>query len=650
MAETPAEVVQPPGDEERAVAANGPAGGREAIRDLFESMAEGFALHEIVQDEAGRVVDYRYLDVNPAFERMTGISREGWVGRTVREVLPGAEPKWIDTYGRVALTGETVRFEDFTSSLGRWYQVVAWSPRPCQFAVLALDVTDRKSTELALREATRRLELALAAARLGVWELDPSDGSLTWDGRMAEIHGIPREAAPATADSWERLVHPEDLGDVRKKSEALLSGEKDCDAEFRIVRPDGSVRHVKASCATVRDRDGRVERVTGLIRDVTEERLAARALCENEAIFQMFLEKSPIYVFFKDKDIRALRLSRNFEELLGRPLSELLGKNMDDLFPSDLAKAMVADDQRVLREGRPIEVHEEFEGRHYDTVKFPVLPEGSPAFLAGYTIDVTDRWRAFEEVRALNEGLEQRVKERTAALEAANRELEAFAYSVSHDLRAPLRHVDGFLSLLEEDLGGRLDAEDTHLLESARAAALRMGRLIDALLDFSRTTRAQMHPSRVELDPILAEVLEEQRPTAPGPVEWRIGALPAVRGDRALLRIVLTNLVSNALKFSAKTGHPVVEVGPVGGEGNEAGFFVKDNGAGFDPAYAGKLFGVFQRLHRQSDFDGLGIGLATVHRIVGRHGGRIVAESSPRAGASFRVFLPGAVREDDARC
>ncbi len=511
-------------------------------------------------------------------------------------------------------------------------------------------MTERKPAELTLREATRRLELAVNAGRLGVWELELEGNVLTWDDRMLEIHGLSREAAPAGKDDWERLVHPDDLGDVRKETAAVLSEGRECDLEFRIVRPDGSVRHVRANAVVVRDADGRAERLVGLNRDVTQERLAARAVCENEAIFEMFLERSPIYVFFKDREIRSLRLSRNYEQLLGRPLEQLLGKNMDELFPSDFAKAMVADDQRVLREGRPIEVHEEFGGRHYQTLKFPVFSGGSPAFLAGYTIDVTDRWLALEEIRTLNEELEGRVKERTAALEVANHELEAFAYTVSHDLRAPVRHVDGFLGLLEEDLKGRLDAADAHLLETARTAAVRMGRLIDALLDFSRTSRAQMNPTGVELDPVLADVLEVVGPAAAGRVEWRIGPLPAVCGDRALLRIVFDNLVSNALKFSAKAGHPVIEVGPAEGAGSEAGFFVRDNGVGFDPAFSGKLFGVFQRLHRQSDFEGLGIGLATVHRIVGRHGGRIVAESSPGAGATFRVFLPKAGRADGARC
>ena len=474
---------------------------------------------------------------------------------------------------------------------------------------------------------------------------DLATSEQTWTDVVYEIHEVDRTSSCPSRSRIEERSHRVAPGvpasGPQTRAQGLTGGgsvtfvPKDAPEGLdgdRLVKEDGQVG---------RDSDGPAVGMVGLARDFTDERAVAPSALQAETFLEVFLEQSPIYVFFKDENIRAVRLSRNYEKLLGRPLSELLGKNMDELFPSDLAKAMVADDQRVLREGRPIEVQEDFGGRHYQTFKFPVVSAGAPAYLAGYTIDVTDRVRAEAQVRALNEGLESRVRERTADLEEANRELEAFAYSVSHDLRAPVRHLDGFLALLEEDLGSRLDGPAAHDIARARAAARRMGRLIDALLEFSRTRRTNLAKGTVQVGEIVAEVVDELRASdAARNVEWKVSELAAVEADRTLLRVVLFNLVSNAVKFTGKTDRPVVEIGPVSEPVGQTGFFVRDNGAGFDPAYSGKLFGVFQRLHHESEFEGLGIGLATVHRIVVRHGGRIRAESSPGAGATFFVTFP----------
>jgi signal transduction histidine kinase len=241
---------------------------------------------------------------------------------------------------------------------------------------------------------------------------------------------------------------------------------------------------------------------------------------------------------------------------------------------------------------------------------------------------------------ALNAELEQRVASRTTQLETANKDLEGFSYSVSHDLRAPIRAVGGFAALLEEDHRTELSEEARRKVAIIRAEASRMGQLIDDLLAFSRLGRKSLEPAELDMAAMAKNVYERLNHADPAkPVEFRLGSMPGAHGDRSLFEQVWVNLLSNAIKFSSKAPQPVIEAGGIT-TGDEHVFFVRDNGAGFDPKYQGKLFGVFQRLHREDEFPGTGVGLALVHRIVSRHGGRVWADGKPGQGATFHFSLP----------
>jgi PAS domain S-box-containing protein len=249
--------------------------------------------------------------------------------------------------------------------------------------------------------------------------------------------------------------------------------------------------------------------------------------------------------------------------------------------------------------------------------------------------------RAEEELRRLNDELDQRIKMRTVELEAANRELEAFAYSVSHDLRAPLRHIGGFTEMLRNKVVDNLDRQGEHYMNNITEATQKMSLLVDNLLAFSRMGRSAMSLESIDLEELVHGIIRELEPETVGrSIKWRIGDLPVVEGDKTMLRIVLVNLIDNALKFTRPREHSLIEIGSQRGNNNETITFVRDNGVGFDMAYEDKLFGVFQRLHRTDEFEGTGIGLANVYRIIARHGGRTWAEGVLNQGAAFFFSLP----------
>jgi signal transduction histidine kinase len=270
---------------------------------------------------------------------------------------------------------------------------------------------------------------------------------------------------------------------------------------------------------------------------------------------------------------------------------------------------------------------------------FPVFSDGILVEIFCMDVDITEMKRSAEEVRQLNVELEARVAARTAELAALNQELEAFSYSMSHDLRAPLRSIDGFGRLLEQDYADRIDDTGKDYILRMRRAAQRLAQLIDDLLDLTRIDRAEIRPEEVDLSALALEIIEELRQGAP---QRRVAVSIAdgvrARGDSRLLRIALQNLLDNAWKYSGKVEDARIEFGCDASDGRSV-CYVRDNGTGFDMAYADKLFTPFQRLHNPRDFEGTGVGLASVARVIKRHGGRIWAESAPGKGATFLFTL-----------
>ncbi len=416
--------------------------------------------------------------------------------------------------------------------------------------------------------------------------------------------------------------------------------------EIKNRAKDGTFYWVDATIVPFLDAARKPRCYVAIRSDITARKLAEEAVRTSEARYRALFEHAPDGILIADAQSHYLDANASICRMLGYARDELIGMHAADIVrPEEAEHITPALD--TINAGK--NYHREWQFRRKDGSVFPaeviatLMPDGN---LLGMVRDVSERRaaerereRGEEAIRELNALLEQRVLERTAQLESANKELEAFSYSVSHDLRAPLRAVDGFSRIVIEDYAKLLPEEGRHYLENVSRGAQQMGRLIDDLLTFSRLSRLPLACRTVDVDALVQKILVELASQREGrAIELTVGNLPLCSGDPALLKQVWVNLISNALKYTQRRNPAKVEIGcEAGVDGNV--FFVRDNGAGFDMRYADKLFGVFQRLHRAEDYEGTGVGLAIVQRIVQRHGGRVWAQAAVEQGATFYFTL-----------
>jgi len=502
-------------------------------------------------------------------------------------------------------------------------------------------VLERKKAEAALQISERRYRDLLTDMSEGMCIVDLDEKILFANQSFAEILGY--AVNDLESKSILELVHPDDVPEILNQTNLRRDGQTST-YTHRLIREDGESRTVRVSAVPSRDDYGQIDGTVAVITDITERLMAEEALKESELKFRRVFESMPLALHLLSYDgedeFTLIDANPAADSLLRTDHSKYLGKKLSEI-PHPHNPANMPDELKgIILSGDSWETNQVV----YDGDKVQVAMEAqvfrtSKDTLVASFLDVTERVVKDFEIKKLNENLARMVDERTAELAAANKELESFAYSVSHDLRAPLRTIDGFSQALQEDYSESLDSTALDHLKRVRSAATQMGSLIEDLLILSRVTRAEMDRKEVNLSEIARSVVDEMRDNDPErEVDVSVADSLTVRCDERLIKLVIQNLLDNAWKFTDNTSNPQIEFGSEVEDG-ETHYYVKDNGAGFDMEYSDKLFLPFQRLHSVEDFEGAGIGLATVQRVINRHGGRVWAESVVGEGSTFYFTL-----------
>jgi len=613
------------------------------IDDLKAALDE----HAIVAitDPQGKIIY-----VNDKFCAISKFSREELLGQDHRIINSGHHPKefirdlWTTiTHGKVWKGEIKNKAKD-----GSFYWVdttvvpfLNKDGKPRQYIAIRADITERKVAEM----AASWLAAVVESSDDAIISKTP-DGIITsWNRGAEKIFGYTAEEC--IGESMLMLFPPERVGEEPELLARIKRGERVEHFETVRTTKSGKLIDVSVTLSPIRNNRDEIIGASKIARDITERKAAEAAMRESEERFRTMANSMSQLAWIARADGFIHWYNQRWFEYTGTTSAQMEGWGWQRVHDPQRLPEVMAQWTEAIAAGQPFEM--EFPLRGADGLFRRFLTRAQPFKDAagqveqwfGTNTDVDELKRVEQEIKNLNAELEQRVAMRTAELQAANQELEAFSYSVSHDLRAPLRALNGFAGIVLEDFSSQLPEEGKCYLERIRNGGQRMGELIDDLLAFSRLSRQPMNRQPVNSVKIVRDVLDELKPQQDDrQIEWRIRELPPCMADSALLKQVWVNLLSNAIKYTRDRKPAIVEVGCTQENGGNV-YFVRDNGTGFDMQYAYKLFGVFQRLHRTDEFEGTGVGLAIAQRIVHRHGGRVWVEAKLDRGATFYFTLEG---------
>ncbi len=638
---------------ERKTAEKGVQESEEKYRQLFSTISDAI----FVMDAE----TLRIIDANDSALALYGYAREDFLNLTLLDI--SAEPE-----KSLASVKKTESMKSFRIPL-RYHKtrdgtIVPVEVSVCDFRLkgrkvictIIRDITERIAAEQALRESEEQYRSVVENSHEGILIVDDASHFLYANDELSRILGYSHDEI--MDQNFQAFLDDESKDLVTDRYLRRQRGENlPHRYEIKLVRKDGESRDVELSSAIIRDSKGKT-RTVGQILDITERFRMEKTVRQERDRARTYLDIAGVILIVINADQTISLINKKGCEVLGYPEGEIVGRNWFDHFlpPAGREEVKKVFGQLMAGEMAPVEYHENTILTRAGDERLiawhnQILTDASGRIYASLSSgeDITERRRAEDEIRRLNAELERRVKERTIQLTSSNKELEAFVYSVSHDLRAPLRSIEGFSLALLEEYSGRLDERGRHYLDQVRSAAGKMGLEIEDLLKLSRLTRSEMILADVNLTRLVEKIAAELKDSRPErAVEWIIAPDVRADGDIRLLEIALRNLLENAWKFTSKHPSAHIEFGVRERDGQPV-YFVRDDGAGFDNAFAGKLFGVFQRLHRHEEFEGTGVGLAMVQRIIRRHGGSVWAEGAVEHGAAFYFTLTPAMESPKRR-
>ena len=596
--------------------------------------------------------------VNEAFCQMSGYTEQEAIGKSWTLLISTEDLERLKEYNRRRLINPNdapgkyeFSFYHKNGEIKHAMLSIAMILDDIKIITSFIDITDRKRAENELRkneERFRHISSTISDISYSCVSDQEGNYSIDWmTGAAEQITGYSIAEIKAKK-CWKNLVVDEDLVHFKQYVTSLAPGSSG-NCEIRMRQKNGGIVWVNSFAECIKGQGQPEPHILygGLV-DITERKKAEENLRRANIFLDSIVENIPNMIFLKDaKELRFIRFNKAGEDILGIPKEEILGKNDYDFFSKEQSDFFTENDREVLRNKKMIDITEEpiltrHQGvRIIHTKKVPILNAlGEPEYLLGISEDITERKQAENEILKFNRDLDLRVKQRTAELEVVNNELETFSYSISHDLKAPLRHIIGFIDLFLDKKSTQLSKEELGYLEVISSSASEMERLIDAILSFSKLNRSELQNTTIQSSTLVQKVINFFEPEMQNrKITFNVESLPDVIGDEELIRQVWTNLISNAIKYTGKIAEAVIDIGSIS-TGTGKIFFITDNGAGFKMKYAEKLFGVFQRMHKSSDFEGVGIGLANVKRIITRHGGSCWAKGEPDKGATFYFSLP----------
>jgi PAS domain S-box-containing protein len=598
-------------------------------RALFNNQTVALAYCQTIVDDHNQPIDYVVLDINSTYEKRVGIQREQIIGKRITEAFPGIAQDLINRHNRVAMTGEDSHFEIYEPSIDMWFDVTVYSPRRGYFVSLSYNITERKKAEEALKESEERFFKAFHSSPTASNISRVNDGYIV-DVNEAFLRIFEYDREDIIGHNSTEFVPLIDGAEGAKLNDMFLQNGRITDLETSMKTRSGKLLTVLLAVERI-NLDG-IDHSLNTIIDITERKKAEQALRETRDYLDNLLNYANAPIIVWGPDFGITQFNHAFERLTGRRASEVLGKNIDILFPEDKREQSMEYIRRTMS------------GERWETVEIPILhsngtvrtllwnsanlhdPGGRIIATIAQGQDITERKQA-----------EESLQKYTRELEIANKEMEAFNYSISHDLRQPLRTLQSFSQLIDQEFGDKLDETAKDYLNRVIKASQYMSQLTDDMLRLSRISHSVMSQDKVNLTDIAQSIVQElvnRHPERRAKID--IDPNLEVTGDEGSLTIALRNLVENAWKFTSKQPLTSIQIGELNQDGEKV-YFIRDNGIGLDMKYKDKLFQPFNRLQRE--FPGTGVGLAIVQRVIHRHGGKIWAESEVGKGTTFYFTL-----------